>query len=452
MFRRVLIANRGEIALRVARACHELGIETVCVFSEEDRNASFLNLADRAICIGGAAPGESYLKSDRIIAAAELAGADAVHPGYGFLAENAAFAEKCRACNIEFIGPTAEAMRLLGDKASAREVAKKAKVPIIPGSDGVLEDDGETVRLADSIGFPLMIKASAGGGGKGMRIVHDRADLVPSIRQARQEAHGSFRRSDVYIEKYLEHPRHVEVQIIGDQAGAIVHLGERDCTVQRRYQKLIEESPSPAIDARTRKDLCNSAVRLAKAAKYFSAGTVEFLVDSKGKFYFIEVNTRIQVEHPVTEMTTGTDLIKAQVLVAAGEPLGFSQRTVAPRGHAIECRINAEDPEANFRPCAGTIERFRAPGGFGVRVDTDAHEGARVSRFYDSLVAKLIVHQPTREEAIRSMQRCLTEFTIEPIKTTIPFLRRVLAHSDFQSGQIDTGFVERAFTRVTAAV
>lgn len=445
MFSRILIANRGEIAVRIMRACRELGVETVCVFSEEDRGAFYLSHANRAICIGGPAPRDSYLKSDRIIAAAEVAEADAIHPGYGFLAENAQFAEKCRACKIEFIGPSAESMRRLGDKATARGVARKAKVSIIPGSDGILEDDGEVVRQADRIGFPVMIKASAGGGGRGMRIVRDKADLLPNIRQAQQEARGAFNQSDVYFEKYLERPRHVEVQILGDQHGNIVHLGERDCTLQRRYQKLVEESPCTALDSRTRKDLCTAAVRLAKAAGYYSAGTVEFLVEGKGRFYFIEVNTRIQVEHPVTEMTTDIDLIKAQIRVAAGEPLGFTQKSIVPRGHAIECRINAEDPDEKFRPCAGSIETFRAPGGYGVRVDTFAHDGSRVSRYYDSLLAKVIVHQPTRDEAIRCMQRCLAEFVIEPIKTTIPFLRKVLAHPDFLSGSIDTGFVERVF-------
>ncbi len=446
MFRRILIANRGEIALRIIRACREINVETVCIFSEEDRGASYLDLADRAICVGGPAPRDSYLKTDRIIAAAEVSGAEAVHPGYGFLAENAAFAEKCRACNIEFIGPTADAMRTLGDKASARAIAKKAKVPTVPGSDGILanDNDNDTIAVAEKIGFPLMIKASAGGGGRGMRIVHDKTDLLTAIKQAAQEAEGAFSSGDVYLEKYIERPRHIEVQILADNHGNIVHLGERDCTIQRRYQKLIEESPSPALDGRTRRDLCAAAIKLARTASYTSAGTVEFLLDTKGKFYFIEVNTRIQVEHPVTERTTGLDLIKAQIRIAAGEQLDFTQRTIQPTGHAIECRINAEDPDEKFRPCAGLIERFRPPGGFGVRVDTAAHEGYRVSPRYDSLLAKLIVRQPTRPEAIRCMQRCLDEFTIEPIKTTIPFLKKVMAHPEFATGNIDTGFVERS--------
>lgn len=445
MFRRILIANRGEIALRIMRACHELGVETVCVFSEEDRGAGFLELADRVICIGGAAPRDSYLKSDRIIAAAEVTGADAVHPGYGFLAENAAFAEKCRACNIEFIGPSADAMRLLGDKAAARTLAKKVKVPVVPGSDGVLEDEAETVRVAGRIGFPLLIKAVAGGGGRGMRIVRDKGGLSTAVRQAAQEAEGAFGSGALYIEKYLERPRHVEVQIMADNHGGVVHLGERDCTLQRRHQKLLEESPSPCIDSRTRKDLCAAAVKLTRVAGYSSAGTVEFLVDGKGKYYFIEVNTRIQVEHPVTEMTTEIDLIKTQIKVATGEPLEFNQRSVHPRGHAIECRVNAEDPDADFRPCAGFIEKFRPPGGFGVRVETYGHENCRVSPHYDSLLAKVVVCQTTRTEALSCMQRCLQEFTIEPIKTTLPFLRKVISHPDFVNAKHDTGFVERTF-------
>ena len=444
MFRRILIANRGEIALRIMRACHELDIETVCVFSEEDRGAAYLELADRCICIGGAAPRDSYLKSDRVIAAAEVSGADAVHPGYGFLAENASFAEKCRASNIEFIGPSAESMRMLGDKASARALAKKAKAPIIQGSEGIIEDEAEALAIGEKIGFPVMVKASSGGGGRGMRIVRNKRDLNAAIKQASQEAQGAFNSGDLYIEKFIDRPKHVEVQILADSQGNVVHLGERDCTIQRRYQKLVEESPSPAIEAKTRRDICYAAVKIIKAAKYYSAGTVEFLVDAKGKFYFIEVNTRIQVEHPVTEMTTGVDLIKSQIRIADGEALGFNQRNVRPQGHALECRINAEDPEEQFRPCAGLVEKFRPPGGFGVRIETNAHEGVRISPRYDSMIAKVIVHQPTRSEAISTMRRCLREFKIEPIKTTIPFLQRVMEHPDFIAGKVDTGFVERA--------
>ncbi|MFQ5462305.1 MAG: acetyl-CoA carboxylase biotin carboxylase subunit [Phycisphaerae bacterium] len=445
MFRRILVANRGEIALRVLRACRELHCETVCVFSEEDRGADYLELADRALCIGSSAPLESYLKSDRIIAAAEITGTDAIHPGYGFLAENAQFAEKVRASKIEFIGPSAEAMRLLGDKNTARAIAKKAKVPVVPGTEGLLDDEADVEKLAQTIGFPVILKASSGGGGRGMRIVQSPGGVAQAIKQARQEAKAAFNNEGVYLEKFIHNPRHVEVQLLADQQGHVVHIGERDCSTQRRYQKLIEESPSPAIESKTRRDLCAAAVKLAKVAGYSSAGTVEFIVDEKGRFYFIEVNARIQVEHPVSEMVSGIDLIKAQILAAAGEPLGFAQKQVKLGGHAIECRINAEDPSEDFRPCAGPITKMRLPGGFGVRVDTHLHEGSRVSPYYDSLIAKVIVHQPTRPEAIACMQRCLKELTIEPIKTTIPFLRRVLMHPDFVEGKVDTGFVERTF-------
>jgi len=445
MFGRMLIANRGEIALRIIRACHELGIETVCVFSEEDRGADYLTLADQTICIGGPAPRDSYLKSDRIIAAAEVARVDAIHPGYGFLAESAQFAEKCRACNIEFVGPTAEAMAQLGNKAEARKLAKKSKVPIVPGIEVLPENEEELLAEVGKIGFPLMIKAVAGGGGRGMRIVHSKGHFKAMLNQASQEALGAFSDATLYIEKFIENPRHVEVQIIADNHGNVRYLGERDCTVQRRYQKLMEESPSPAIDSRTRSSLCNYAVKLAKSASYSSAGTVEFLIDGKGKPYFIEVNARIQVEHPVTEETTGIDLISEQIRVAAGEEVSFSQRSIQPKGHAIECRINAEDPAEKFRPCPGLIERFRPPGGPGVRVDTHAYQGYRISPRYDSLLAKLIVHRATRDEAISTMRRCLREFEIAPIKTTIPFFLKVLEHEDFISGKFDTGFVVRAF-------
>ncbi len=444
MFKRILIANRGEIALRVLRACREMNIETVAVFSEADRDSVPVELADRAICIGGNAPRESYLRPDRIIAAAEVSGADAIHPGYGFLAENAQFADMCRECNIAFIGPSAEAMRMLGDKATAREIAKKAKVPVVPGSEGIIESDEDLAPAAEKIGYPIMIKASAGGGGRGMRIVRDRTELHGMVKQARQEAKAAFNNDAIYLERFIDQPRHVEVQILADSQGHVIHLFERDCSSQRRHQKLIEESPSPAIDARTRKYLCESAVRLAKTAKYVTACTVEFLVDSKLRYYFIEVNTRIQVEHPVTEMLTDTDLIREQIRLAAGEPLSLAQKTVMPHGHVIECRVNAEDPSYGFRPCAGLIERFRPPGGPGVRVDTHAHQGCRISPYYDSLIAKVIVHQPTRLDAIRTMQRALREFVIEPIKTTIPFHLRILEHERFVEGQVDTGFIERS--------
>lgn len=443
MFKRVLIANRGEVALRTLRACHELGIETVCVVSEDDRDAQYLLLADQTICIGPAPAKDSYLKSDRIIAAAEVANADAIHPGYGFLAENAAFADKCRESNIEFIGPSSDAMRLLGDKASARELARKSKIPTVPGSDGVVEDLTEAVAVAKKLEYPVMIKASAGGGGRGMRVARDEKEFRTVFPQAAQEAQNAFGDGALYLERLVERPRHVEVQILADNAGHVVHLYERDCSMQRRYQKLIEESPSPGIDPRTRDDLCKAAVRLCKAAKYTNAATVEFLVDGKRSFYFMEANTRIQVEHPVTEMITGIDLIKAQIRIAAGEPLGFSQKDIKPKGAAIECRINAEDPENGFRPSAGKIDRFRPPGGFGVRVDSHVHDGYRISPQYDSLICKLIVHQATRQAAIECMCRCLDEFVITPTKTTIPLHQRLFRLDAFAKGEVDTGFVER---------
>jgi len=443
--RRVLVANRGEIALRILRACRELGVETVCVFSEEDRGSRYLEHADRAICIGPASPSESYLKSDRIVAAAEVANADAIHPGYGFLAENADFAEKCRASKIEFIGPSAESMRLLGDKAAARALARKYRVPTIAGTDRLADDlsPGQLKEQAAAVGYPLMIKAAAGGGGRGMRVVRDVAELFPALATARQEAVAAFKDGGLYLEKFIERPRHVEVQILGDTQGAVLHLHERDCTLQRRHQKLVEETPSPSIDARTRAGLCAAAVKLAKAGHYFSAGTFEFLVDEKGRYYFIEANTRVQVEHPVTEMVTGIDIIKAQLLVAGGNPLPWHQKDIQPRGAAIECRLNAEDPANGFRPHAGVIERFCAPGGFGVRLDTHVHDGYRVSPRYDSLIGKLIVHQPDRAEAIRCMRRCLREIIIEPTKTTIPLYLQIFEHELFVAGQVDTGFVER---------
>ncbi len=445
MFSRILIANRGEIALRIIRACRELGIQTVGVFSEADRNAPYLRLFDRVICIGPAAPLESYLKADRIIAAAEVANVDAIHPGYGFLAENPNFAEQCRESKIEFIGPSSSAMRALGDKAAAKRLAKKFKVPVVPGSEEPLETDDEAVDLAEKIGYPVMIKAVAGGGGRGMRVAHNRATLLSSLRSARAEAEAAFKNPAIYLEKLIEQPRHVEVQILGDNQGNTIHLWERDCTLQRRYQKLVEETPSPGIDPATREELCKAAIRLAKAAEYSSAGTVEFLVDRDQHFYFIEANARIQVEHPVTEMVTGLDLVKWQIRIASGEPLTIKQREVTQNGVAIECRINAEDPTNGFAPCPGRIERYSPAGGFGVRVDTHIHQGYEVSPRYDSLIAKLIVHQPTRAEAIACMKRCLEEFIIEPVKTTLPLYREIFSHTHFLRGTVDTGFIERTW-------
>ena len=443
MFSRILIANRGEIALRVLRACKELGVQTVCVYSEEDRHMPYLTLADQAICIGPAAPGESYLKIDRIIAAAEVANVDAIHPGYGFLAENAQFAEACRASKIEFIGPSAESMRLLGDKIQAKILAKKAKVPNIPWTEKPVENDDEAAKWAAKIGYPVMIKAKAGGGGRGIRLVHNEATLRHSLPAARAEALAAFKDDTVYLEKAIEAARHVEVQIMGDRAGNVLHFYERDCSLQRRHQKLVEESPSPGVNERTREELCRSAVRLAKAAGYYNAGTVEFLVDKRGNYYLLEMNTRIQVEHPVTEAITNKDLVQLQIRVAAGENLPIRQRDIRQRGAAIECRINAEDPANEFRPCPGQILDFRIPGGFGVRVDTYASAGVTVSPRYDSMIAKLIVHKHTRAEAIATMQRCLDEFVIEPIKTTIPIHREIFSNAQFLKGDVDTGFIGR---------
>jgi acetyl-CoA carboxylase biotin carboxylase subunit len=446
MFRRILIANRGEIALRILRACREMGVETVCVYSEADRAAPYLALADRAICIGPAPPAESYLRADRIIASAEVANVDAIHPGYGFLAENAQFAEQCRSSKIEFIGPDADSMRQMGNKVEARNIAKKANVPTVPGSgDSAVENEDEAAKIAAEIGYPAMIKAAAGGGGRGIRMCHNEATLRSNFGQARTEAEVGFKDGSLYIEKMVERPRHVEVQVMGDRAGNVVHFFERDCSLQRRNQKLVEESPSPAINDKLREELCKSALRLAREVKYHSAGTIEFLVDQEGKFYFLEMNTRIQVEHPVTEMLTGHDLIQWQIRVAAGERIDLKQRDIQREGCAIEVRINAEDPENGFRPCAGPIEIFHPPAGFGVRFDSHVHAGSRIGANYDSLIGKLIVHKKTRAEAIACMRRCLDEFRIEPIKTTIPLHREIFRNSAFIEGGVDTGFVERTW-------
>src|SRR5262245_24447690 len=396
MFQRILIANRGEIALRVIRACRDLGVQSVVVYSEADKDAPYLRLADSAVCIGPGPASESYLNISRIIAAAEIADVQAIHPGYGFLSENAHFAEVCRDCGIEFIGPPPEAMHRLGNKDQARRLAKSAGVPVVPGSEGILEPGRDVRDLARSIGYPVLIKAAAGGGGRGMRVARDEASLAGGLSAARQEAEAAFKDGSVYLEKYIERPRHVEVQLLGDRHGRVVHLWERECSLQRRHQKLVEESPAPNLPDHVRRAMCEAAVRLARAAGYYSAGTCEFLVDRENNFYFIEVNARIQVEHPVTELVTGVDLVREQIRIAAGAPLRFRQEDVVPRGSAIECRINAEDPAANFRPSPGTITRWQVPGGPGVRLDTHAVAGYRVPPNYDSLVAKLLVHQPSR--------------------------------------------------------
>jgi acetyl-CoA carboxylase biotin carboxylase subunit len=443
MFSRILIANRGEIALRIIRACHELGVEAVAVYSEADRGSAYLEMADEAICIGPASPRESYLNIPRIISAAEIADVEAIHPGYGFLAENSHFAEICRDCGIAFIGPSPESMKMLGDKVEARKIAQKAKVPITPGSDGEIATEAEALKAASKIGYPVIIKASAGGGGRGMRVVHNDISLRSAYNAARSEAEAAFKNSAVYMERFVVNPRHVEVQVLADNDGNAIHLYERDCTVQRRHQKLIEESPCPVLDERTREELCRSALRVIKEAKYVNAATVEFLLDKNKRFYFMEVNARIQVEHPVTELVTGVDLIKWQLKIASGEPLTLKQKDVHHRGVAMECRINAEDPARNFAPCPGAVERFIAPGGPGVRVDTHMYQGATVTPHYDSMIAKLLVHQPTRAEAIATMKRALSEFRIGPIKTTIPAHLEILSHNLFIKNEIDTGFIER---------
>jgi acetyl-CoA carboxylase biotin carboxylase subunit len=446
MFKRILIANRGEIALRVIRACREMGIETVVVFSEADRGSAYIEMADAAYCIGPPRAAESYLKIDRVISAAEIGNVQAIHPGYGFLAENAQFAEVCRSCNIEFIGPTHEAMALVGDKNSARKLAKEVGVPTVPGSDGLLGDLKEAAALAKAIGFPVLVKAAAGGGGRGMRVALDEEALVTAVKQAQAEAEAAFGNGDVYLEKYVEHPRHIEVQILADHYGNIVHLCERDCTMQRRHQKLLEESPAPRLDDAIRRAVCESAVKLVRAAKYTNAGTVEFIVDRHGHYYFIEVNARIQVEHPVSEMVTGVDLIKSQIRVAAGEKLPFRQEDIVTRGVAIECRINAEDTTKGFRPCPGTIHRIIVPGGPGVRFDSHVHAGYTVSPHYDSMIGKLIVHQPTRDEAIACMRRALGELRIEGVKTTVPLHLELLQHQAFLEARVDTTFIQRTWT------
>lgn len=446
MYQRILVANRGEIALRVIRACRELGIETVAIFSEGDRGAHYLDLADEAYCVGPAKASESYLRIANVISAAEVGNVQAIHPGYGFLSENAHFNEICRSCNIDFIGPKPEAMAQLGDKNAARMMAIKASVPVVPGSDGIIENVDEALRFAHEVGFPVLIKAVAGGGGRGMRVAQNDLSLKSAFQQARVEAEAAFGNGDVYLEKYIEQPRHVEVQVLADHHGNVVHLWERDCSVQRRHQKLIEESPSTSITPQTRDAMCNAARRLIQEANYTNAATVEFIVDKDGNYYFIEVNARIQVEHPVTEMITGIDLIKQQILIASGEPLSIKQEDVPQRGAAIECRINAEDPKANFRPSPGKIERLIVPGGFGVRFDSHVHSGYVVPPYYDSMIGKLIVHQPTRAEAIRTMLRALAELQVDGIKTTAGLHQEILSHSAFAEGRIDTTFIEREFS------
>jgi len=445
MFQRILVANRGEIALRIIRACRDLGIESAVVYSEADRGAPYLSLADKAICIGPGPAGESYLKIDRIIAAAEIVQADAIHPGFGFLSENSKFAHIVRECGFEFIGPSEESMESVGNKDKAKQMAKRAKVPIVPGSDGLLANEEEALKFAKVVGFPVLIKAAAGGGGRGMRVARDEASLMVGFGQAKEEAEAAFKDGSVYLEKYVEQPRHIEVQFLGDKHGNIVHLFERDCSLQRRHQKLVEESAAPNLPEKVRDKICDAAVRMAKASNYYNAGTCEFLLDKDNNFYFIEVNARIQVEHPVTELVTGIDLVKEQIRIAAGEKLRFTQRDIVHRGCAIECRINAEDPAKDFRPSAGTITKWQVPGGPGVRVDSHVVPGYRVPPNYDSMVAKLLVYQPTRAEALATMRRALREFVVEGIQTTIPLHQQIFNTQAFIEGKVDTTFIERTF-------
>ena len=446
MFQRILIANRGEIALRILSACKDLGIQSVAVYSEADKDSLHLRYADETICIGPAPSSESYLNIPALIAAAEIADVEAIHPGYGFLSENEHFAEVCQSCNIKFIGPSPTAIAQCGDKVAAKRLAKEAGVPCVPGSDGPIENEQEALTIARKIGFPVLIKAAAGGGGRGMRVAHNEPSLVTGYHSARSEAEKAFKDSTVYLEKYIEKPRHVEIQIMGDMHGNIVHLGERDCSLQRRHQKLVEESPCPVLDDKTRAAMGEAAVRLAKAAKYHSAGTVEFLLDKDKNFYFIEINSRIQVEHPVTEMVTDTDLIREMILVADGQKLSFKQEDIKMRGHAMEFRINAEDPDHNFKPCPGKITTFVPPAGPGVRWDSHIYQGYSVPPHYDSMVGKLIIHRPTRKRTLEVARRALQELTLEGITTTAGLFLRILEHSDFCAGEIDTGFIDRYFT------
>jgi acetyl-CoA carboxylase biotin carboxylase subunit len=443
MFGRILVANRGEIAQRVIRTCRELGIETVAVYSEADADALYLRHADETICIGPAPSSKSYLNIPAIISAAEVADVDAIHPGYGFLSENEHFAEVCNSCNITFIGPDPESVAAVGNKARARAMAVEADVPVVPGSDGPVQDEKTALEVAQRLGYPVMIKASSGGGGRGMRIARNDPSLVSGFHAARAEAEAAFGDPTVYLEKFVENPRHIEVQLLGDKHGNVIHLFERDCSIQRRHQKLIEEAPSPSLTPELRQRMGEAAVRLAKHAKYYNAGTCEFLLDKKGNFYFIEVNARIQVEHTVTEMVTGVDLVREQILVAAGEKLSYRQEDIRLNGHCIECRINAEDPDKDFQPSPGLIQMYAPPGGPGIRVDSHAYSGYRIPPNYDSMIGKLLAHRSNRDAAIATMLRALDEYVIVGPKTTIPLLSKVLDHSDFRSARHDTGFVER---------
>jgi acetyl-CoA carboxylase biotin carboxylase subunit len=446
LFKKVLIANRGEVALRIIYACRELGIKTVAVYSEADENSLHVRFADEDVCIGPARSADSYLNVPAVISAAEITGADAIHPGYGFLSESAYLAEVCEACHIKFIGPSPQVIRLMGDKARARRVMKKAGVPILPGSDGPIESEDKAMKAAKEIGYPVIIKATAGGGGRGMRVVRAAGELSHAFKTAQREAEAAFGIGDVYLEKYVESPRHIEFQVLGDQHGAVVHLGERECSIQRRHQKLLEESPSPALSEKMRRRMGAIVIDAAKAVQYTNAGTFEFLMDPDGRFYFMEANTRLQVEHPDTEMVTGIDIVKEQIRIAAGERLGFKQSEVTFTGHSIECRVNAEDPET-FVPSPGLIHAFSVPGGPGVRIETFAHSDCTVSPYYDSMIAKIIVHGRDRQEAIARMKRTLEMTVIEGIKTSIPLHLRILSDPDFIAGKLSTSFMERLLSR-----
>lgn len=442
MFTKVLVANRGEIAVRIIRACQEMDIKTVAIYSEADRTSAHVELADEAICIGPAQATKSYLNVPNIISAAKLAGADAIHPGYGFLAENSSFAEMCIASNLAFIGPSPLAIDIMGAKAKARETMIKAGVPVVPGSAGIISTESEALTVAAEIGYPVMIKASAGGGGRGMRVAHDENSLRQAFQMAQREAEAAFGDATVYLEKCIEEPRHIEIQVIADKYGNTIYLGERDCSLQRRHQKILEEAPSPAVNDNLRTLMGEVAVRAAKAVDYEGVGTIEFLLDKHGNFYFMEMNTRIQVEHPVTEMITGIDLVKEQIRIAAGERLEYNQQDIKLNGWAIECRINAEDPAQDFRPSPGLVSKYYVPGGFGVRVDSAVYQGYQIPPYYDSLIAKLIVWAPDREQAIRKMRRALREFTIEGVSTTIPFHLQVLENPYFHKGEVYTNFIQ----------
>jgi acetyl-CoA carboxylase, biotin carboxylase subunit len=443
VFSKVLIANRGEIALRIIRACKELGVATVAIYSEADVDSLHVQLADEAVCIGPPQSAESYLKIDRIISAAEITDVDAIHPGYGFLAENAHFAEVCASCNIKFIGPSPAAIRTMGDKNAAREQARKAGVPVCPGSDGIIDSEKAALQIAKKIGYPVMLKAVAGGGGRGMRPAHNDGSLIQAFHAARTEAEKAFGNGDVYIEKLIEHPHHIEFQVIGDSHGHLVHLGERDCSIQRRNQKIVEECPSQLLDADLRKRMGQCSVDLAGSVGYENAGTIEYLVDKNGDFYFMEMNTRIQVEHPVTEEAYGCDLVREQIQIAAGEHLSQHVAEARPRSHAIECRINAEDPDNNFQPCPGVIDLYYAPGGRGVRIDSHVYSKYTIPPYYDSMIAKLICVGSTRYSTVRRMARALSEYLITGVKTTIPFHVKIMRDAAFLRGEFDTGFVEK---------